>query len=378
MKTAASWSKEEINRWISYHSEITQKMVAERTALESKLIPVNAYILISAVECYRRHPEMIEKIEAAMPAEEIGRAGRAPGNQIDAVHLWSIANIFLTGRQVLIAMGKIAADHEPDRIAFLLEFWRRAALSYRGDGHHQAWDAGMVLRPYSGELIEALAAAVTPVSGEDLDRVRKFSATVMSYLFLLYFDTRVGTGDSGPYELGGGRVMLVRDFTNIGVSHFPWSGQVAGGMPYSDLTAAFVLDGVRLEVNDWGTSITDPESYLDRVVGFGLYATGGGNPEPVPFEELEEITQATRKARADMYRLVAAMSRRERIDAGAYVYFTFLRPFAEGAGVADSLDWSIPRDSLDVYEVLEGFEGSSSSSGGSQGGGGLSYYLPVP
>ncbi|MGH9034088.1 MAG: hypothetical protein ACRDZV_18350, partial [Acidimicrobiia bacterium] len=40
------------------------------------------------------------------------------------------------------------------------------------------------------------------------------------------------------------------------------------------------------------------------------------------------------------------------INAGAYVYFTFLRPFAEMAGVADDLDWAVPRDSLDLYEGI--------------------------
>ena len=46
------------------------------------------------------------------------------------------------------------------------------------------------------------------------------------------------------------------------------------------------------------------------------------------------------------------MSRAEKIDAGAYVYFTFLRPFARVAGIEDDLDWTVPRDSLDLYEAL--------------------------
>ena len=50
------------------------------------------------------------------------------------------------------------------------------------------------------------------------------------------------------------------------------------------------------------------------------------------------------------------MERREKIDAGAYVYFTFLRPFAELAGV--ELDWTVPRDSLDLYPFLELIDGA--------------------
>ena len=45
-----------------------------------------------------------------------------------------------------------------------------------------------------------------------------------------------------------------------------------------------------------------------------------------------------------------------KIDAGAYVYFTFLRPFAELAGV--ELDWTVPRDSTDLYPFLELVDGA--------------------
>jgi hypothetical protein len=67
------------------------------------------------------------------------------------------------------------------------------------------------------------------------------------------------------------------------------------------------------------------------------------------------------------------MTRRERIDAGAYVYFTFLRPFAEVAGIADDLDWTVPRDSLDVYEMLEPFEGTNAPPDPD-----APYYWPIP
>jgi hypothetical protein len=50
------------------------------------------------------------------------------------------------------------------------------------------------------------------------------------------------------------------------------------------------------------------------------------------------------------------MERRDKINAGAYVYFTFLRPFAERAGI--DLDWTVPRDSLDLYPFLELIDGS--------------------
>lgn len=356
----------EANRLIAYHSAISGRMTAERTALESALIPVSAYILVAAAEAWYRQPEMIATIDAARRAEDIGAAGRRPGSQINAVYLWSTANIYLVGRKLLTTFG--LADDDPARTYTMLDFWERAALAYRGDGHRQAWDAGFVVRPYGADIVAALMSGVAPVGDGDRARIKRWNATVMSYLFLLYFDTRVGTGDSGPYPLADGRVLLVRDFYRMGRSDFWWS-DTASGMPYSNLTAALVLDGVDLKVNDWGTSITDPEDYLDRLVGFGLFTTddGDGSLRPVPLSELDDILAEVRAAQRRLYRTIAGMSRDDKIACGAYVYFTFPRPLAEAAGVADALDWTVPLATLEpiegigrLYDLISPFEGGDS------------------
>ena len=49
----------EANRLITLHSEVSRAMTAERTALESALIPVTPYILVSAAECWYRHPDTV-------------------------------------------------------------------------------------------------------------------------------------------------------------------------------------------------------------------------------------------------------------------------------------------------------------------------------
>jgi hypothetical protein len=68
------------------------------------------------------------------------------------------------------------------------------------------------------------------------------------------------------------------------------------------------------------------------------------------------------------------MERRAKIDAGTYVYFTFLRPFAELAGV--DLDWTVPRDSLDLYPLLELVDGALPGQAVEETAD--TYYLPIP
>jgi hypothetical protein len=352
------------NRLIEYHGPISKALTEERTSLESALIPVTAYIVVACAEAFLRYPEMVRRIDAALPAEEIGRRARRPGCQVDTCYLWSISNFFLLGRKIM-AMLDPAAD-DPVDTATVLDFWERAALAYRGDdGTRQAWDTGSS-RPYDDALVATLLAGVAPI-GDDEHRavVTRFSATLINHLFLLYFDTRAGYGDTGPYAVPGHpeRSLLVRDFYRLGHGDFPWS-DVAAGVPYHHLTAALVLDGVRFTVTDFGTSNHTPEDYLDHLVGFALYTTDGlppGEVRLVPPDEYDAIVTAVRSAQAQHYRNIAAMSRDDKIRAGAYVYFTFLRPFAEEAGIADELDWTVPRDLPEhVYAFMSAMQGENS------------------
>lgn len=350
------------NRLIDYHAPISKALTAERTSLESALIPVTAYIVVACAEAFLRYPEMVRHIDAAMPAEEIGRRARRPGCQVDTCYLWSIANFHLLGRKIM-AMVDPAGD-DPEGTATVLDFWERAALAYRGDGTRQAWDTGTA-RPYDDAVVARLLEDLTPIEDEaHRASVQRLSATLVNHLFLLYFDTRAGYGDTGPYEVPGapGRSLLVRDFYRLGVSDFPWS-DVCGDVPYRNLTAALVLDGVESTITDFGTSNHTPEDYLSRLTGFALYTTDDQPPGAlrlVPPDEYDDLVGAVRKAQAQHYRAIAGMDRDAKIRAGAYVYFTFLRPFAEEAGVADELDWTVPRDLPEpLYQLMSAMQGEN-------------------
>lgn len=350
------------NRLIRYHGPISRALTQERTSLESALIPVTAYIVVACAESYLRYPAMIRAIDAAMPAEEIGRRARRPGCQVDPCYLWSIANFFLLGRKIMAMVDPEGDD--PEATATVLDFWERAALAYRGDETRQAWDTGASII-YDDRTVAALLDGTERITDEaHRGRVKRFNATLVNHLFLLYFDTRAGYGDTGPYPVPGqpGHSLLVRDYYRLGHGDFPWS-DVARDVPYHHLTAAMVLDDVESTFTDFGTSNHTPEDYLDRLVAFGLYTTDGlppGELRPVDDGEHAEIVAAVRSAQAQHYRNIAAMERDEKIRAGAYVYFSFLRPFAAIAGVADQLDWTVPRDlPAPLYELMSAMQGDN-------------------
>lgn len=350
--------KQFVNDVMAYHGPITRQLNEERTALESQLIPVTAYIVTACIEAFLRYPDMMRVIDDALPAEEIGRRSRRPGSRVNTVYLWSIMNFWLIGRRVMLMIDPASAN-EVDRAYVVADFWERAARGFRGDGTHQAADTNTV-RPYSPALIGALVNAASPVDDTERDRIKRFNALLVSYLFLLYFDTRVGSGDSA-YELPDGRTVLVRDFYNMSEGDFPWSS-VAAGVPCHKLVAVMVLDGASVpRVTDFGSSNTDPEDYLDHLTAYGLFEPqDDGTLRAITADQIDEIADAVRKAQSAHYRNIAAMTDDEKIRAGAYVYFSFLRPFAEEAGVVDQLDWTVPRDIPEpIYQMVSAMRGNT-------------------
>lgn len=365
------------NARIAHHSPIAYQLTTERTSYRSQMIPVTPYILVACAETFSRYPDMVRRIDAAMPAEEIGRRGRVPGSQINTVFLWSIANFYLVGRKMLTQFDPSLDD--PVAADDVLDFWHRAASGFRGDGHVLAADAGGIVRVYDPEVVAEVSAALQPVDDETLAMIRRANASLITYLFLLFFDTRVGSGDTGPYRLDDGRTLLLRDYYRMGPSDFWWS-DVAADVPYRHLLAGLALDDVSVTISDFGTSRTDPDDYLPRLSAASLFTTDGcapGELRALPLDELRSVTTAVRRAQAKLYRRIAAMSQDEMIHCGAYVYFTFLRPFAEMAGVADELDWTVPRDLPGPFYDLVVALGENVGAAELEGDGPATYYLPI-
>ena len=285
-------------------------MTAERTALESALIPVTAYILIACIECYRRYPDMMRGDRPPASPEELGAAGRLPGSQIDAVHLWSIANIPLLGRQVLAPFGLVDLDRDVPALATVLDFWKRAAGRLP-----RRWGA-----PGVGRRVARAAA-----TGRGRRRARRrvaggrrrdarapdptLNAALTSFLFLLYFDTRAGYQDTGPYPLADGRVLLVRDFTGSGSAtsrgarHLPPTCRTRTSRPRSCSTATCTS-----RVTDWGTSITDPPT-TSPTSGLRAVHRHDGKLAPVAPDALDGVSAAVKDAQRNLYRRIAGMSR---------------------------------------------------------------------
>ena len=353
------------NRLIDYHAPISKALTSERTSLESALIPVTAYIVVACAESYLRYPEMVRRIDAAMPAEEIGRRARRPG--LPGGHLLPVVH-----QQLLPAGSQDHGDDRPvgrrpggHRHRPRLLGAGRAGLPGRrrhpagvGHGHLPA----LRRRPPSS----ALLAGVASIDDEDhRATVKRFSATLVNHLFLLYFDTRAGYGDTGPYPVPGHpeRRLLVRDFYRLADGDFPWSTVAAAACrtttsrrrSCSRAWTSRSPTSARRTTRPRTTSTTSSASRSTRPTACRRARSGSCPPRSTPGS-----WPPCGRPRASTTATSRRWSRDEKIRAGAYVYFTFLRPFAEVAGIADELDWSVPRDLPEpIYDFMSMMQGEN-------------------
>ena len=154
-----------------------------------------------------------------------------------------------------------------------------------------------------------------------------------TYLFLLYFDTRAGYGDTGPYPCPTtAGSLLVRDFYRLGQSDFRWSS-VAKDVPYhaphrrARARRRRLHDHRLRHVETTPRGLPRPPRRL-RAVHHRRRPPGSLAPVAARRARRRSSPPCARRSRPH-YRNIAAMDRDEKIRCGAYVYFSFLKPFAD-------------------------------------------------
>jgi hypothetical protein len=185
------------------------------------------------------------------------------------------------------------------------------------------------------------------------DRVRRqrFSATTELMGFLTHFDNRLALHDSGPYPVGDGEFMIVRDHF-LSDEFYHW-GDLTEDLPHAVTQAMFFRPDAPLEVaiNDIGTVFTKPANYLKHLTGMTVYARDRWDSpvseiRTLDDTEMDSIEARCREASTRLYKRIAAMPTRDKIAAGVQVYYTeFIAPFARAAGL-----WERMKTEFDFHE----------------------------
>ncbi len=343
----------ETNNMLQHFTDETYFQCVMRTAQESKLFPISPYMMLNYLNAFYRYPTLLRKIEAQMPAEELGDRARAMGTKIDSLTMgWCIAGFYLLGREWLLNMGLLRPEDALEDVVQVMDFWKRMNLSYRRNSGHltsvQFGHRTQLLPEYQLQIFEADMWPCSP--GDRLHTaIAKFQATISQYQFLSHCECRIGICNQGPYRFGEDGEMIVRDFLDLAEGDYPWLDDIASEFPFNNITIPIATKGTHFYMMDeFGTFEAEPDLHADMITHVGLYTsdylTEGWQPVAMESPEalaamFEKLNDIASRAMAELWKRIAGWSRMEMIEAGAMVYYSIPKDLAHLAGVYEQSDW---------------------------------------
>lgn len=344
-------SIEEMNDLLAYYSWSIWNMLALRaTEGESGLIPRQEYESLAFLQQFFLYPRLMEAIARKVGPEGVIALGegarREIGTKVNLVRNFCLPLTAMLGRGLLIrSLQSLEPGDRLSEIHTVLQFSRQLLWGYRGDGYLFSSQDG-----YRSPILERAWIDRFQREAEPLDReenrqtFRELNAVTELLGFLVHFDCRAGLGDTGPYDLGDGKLLIVRDhFLREDVYH--WC-DVCEGLPYA-VTLAFILDAGRMglkeiRVNDISTTFTWPRNYSPHITHAAYYVRPEWDSRPeeirqIGFSEARDLTRQAREATLKLYKKLSRMSRRQLITNGIYVYVVDLvLPYARLTGLYET------------------------------------------
>ena len=340
----------DLNNYLAWN--IWDVLVMRATEGASGMIPRQEYEILAMMHAFYRWPELLR-----MTTDEVGVQGvldigdsarHEVGTKINSVHDWSIGAVgFGMGRCALLALETIRADDFIEESSVILKFMQRVQWGKRQDG----WILNSQNRYRCQIHTQAVRDQLVPLlercehGSPTHNALIRFNAAAELLSFLDHFDCRLGLGDTGPYELPNGNLLIIRDlFCNDDAYH--WSDVCDHENVPHCYTVLLEIDAEamaleEIRVNDISTTFTRPKNYTPHVVAGAVlvrekWDTPMGEVYPVPIAELGPRLVGIQNATLKLYGKLARMSRRQLITNGMYVYYAgMILPHLRRAGTYD-------------------------------------------
>ncbi|HPC27529.1 MAG TPA: hypothetical protein PKX17_02265, partial [Candidatus Methanomethylicus sp.] len=319
----------QINEQIDHISKVFSEIVLERSLLESKLFPVNAYICVGFYQTYHNLFSVMKEVWSRITPEEMAAKSKgllSPMQGLSVSYQWLYYSLARMGEIHNKYGGDPAKEprEKQEEWKFILENWYRLATSYLSSGKPTIAASGYRNQALNESSIAWLKENLQPVTQDQVKAIRRTIGSIDLYAFIDECEARAKIINHGPYPAGNGEDIVVAEYTNMydgrGRPWLPWSA-TESKLPSSSLGIAMSLKGVKTKFIDIGTMMTDPGDYSSLVTRAVAYTKVGGGIKAVGFDELPAYAEAADNAQGELYMKFAEMDRRQLLLAGATAYW---------------------------------------------------------
>nr|WP_249300074.1 hypothetical protein [Rhodococcus sp. 15-1189-1-1a] len=331
----------------AYKSELSA-----RTVFESELFGMNTYILMSMMEDYLRVPERIRTITEKFTPTELVAQELSVGTKKNFINLAAMPLHYMTGREIFVDLGENSLEQGLDDQLTVLRFWREATIAMREDDVLFNMDAQPAdsSRVVNSATVDRILGELNPVDDAMRLKLRKLGARLTGYMFLENCDARTAVCDTGPYHLGDGTFLFLRELCADKYGEFPWLDGIREGLAHHQFVLAYRLpDSVKMDNNVWGTAWFDPSNYLDEVIDARVFVNDGDGLRPLQRDEVDAVEKSVRSAHRALYSRFADTDPEQRNLSATQMYSWKLKSWARVAGVYDKIDWAITPRIVDSY-----------------------------
>ena len=105
--------------------------------------------------------------------------------------------------------------------------------------------------------------------------IRRMSATLELYEFILHGEQRDGIFGHGPYDLGDGRVLFCKEFNDLRNDYMPWAATKAR-LPVANVVIPHVARDVEIICDMFGSMTVEPHELGGRLDGIAVLTREGG------------------------------------------------------------------------------------------------------
>lgn len=302
-----------------------RQFLRERTTVDSPLFDVAAKMVYGDYAAVAGVPTLMDLVNARATPEEVGRRLKALGVPLGLV-MNGIGWAYSLGRlQVHLDAGwpdnyvDLAALAEQDRAAEVYTWWARIMQVYRNDGQLVVGQGGAapIFTTLPDAVVDDLVArarARGPVT--DVAALRRAVAELDMYEFVTHAEARDGIHQHGPYRLGEGRSLWVKEFTDLQCRYMP-SASDETRLDVSRVVIALVLRDVDIRFDIFAV-YCEPENYFDRIEAVEILA--GDDLDAISLERLSQIADSSVKAQRKYFLQMARWDDKTKVTHAAAQY----------------------------------------------------------
>lgn len=319
---------EQANCGLQEYGESLRRFFREqqRSSMVSPLFNIPGRMVLGAYCYYENLGPLLRFITSHERPGSIARRMKRLCSLPNAINIHSLMLGYFNGREQSRLLGRALNDNIEEIFA-LLDFWAHITSVYHEEGAHVPDRAGFRMTILPRTAVASLTATLRQRSAGEQHAIRRMMATLELFTFILNGESRIGVFHHGPYPVGDGEVLVVKEMVGLQEDFYSWATPDVR-LPVTGIARVMRLRGTQVKIVHMGSMTTEPSNYQERIVAEELFACENGALRPLLADEIASITQAAANAQMELYRRMIGWDDRHRVAYGAELYGQILGRFA--------------------------------------------------